>query len=135
MRKLIAGLNMTLDGYCDHTAGIADEEIHEHYNDVLRNAGTLIYGRITYQLMESYWPTIVKDPTGNKPMDDFAVLIDDISKIVYSQTLNDVSWKNSTLKKEITREDILVLKQQPGKNILVGSPSLIVALSNLGVVR
>ena len=104
---------MTLDGYCDHTAGIADEEIHEHYNDVLRNAGTLIYGRITYQLMESYWPTIVKDPTGNKPMDDFAVLIDDISKIVYSQTLNDVSWKNSTLKKEITREDILVLKQQP----------------------
>ncbi|HQW00863.1 MAG TPA: dihydrofolate reductase family protein [Gammaproteobacteria bacterium] len=134
MRKLIAGLNMTLDGYCDHTAGIADEEIHEHYNDVLRNAGTLIYGRITYQLMESYWPTIVKDPTGNKPMDDFAVLIDDISKIVYSQTLNDVSWKNSTLKKEITREDILVLKQQPGKNILVGSPSLIVALSNLGVV-
>ena len=88
---------MTLDGYCDHTAGIADEEIHEHYNDVLRNAGTLIYGRITYQLMESYWPAIVKDPTGNKPMDDFAVLIDDISKIVYSRTLNDVSWKNSTL--------------------------------------
>ena len=134
MRKLIAGLNMTLDGYCDHTAGIADEEIHEHYNDVLRNAGTLIYGRITYQLMESYWPAIVKDPTGNKPMDDFAVLIDDISKIVYSRTLKDVSWKNSTLKKEIIREDILALKQQPGKNILVGSPSLIVALSNLGVV-
>ena len=134
MRKLIAGLNMTLDGYCDHTAGIADEEIHEHYNDVLRNAGTLIYGRITYQLMESYWPAIVKDPTGNKPMDDFAVLIDDICKIVYSRTLKDVSWKNSTLKKEIIREDILALKQQPGKNILVGSPSLIVALSNLGVV-
>jgi dihydrofolate reductase len=134
MRKLIAGLNMTLDGYCDHTAGIADEEIHEHYNDVLRNAGTLIYGRITYQLMESYWPAIVKDSTGNKPMDDFAVLIDDISKIVYSRTLNDVSWKNSTLKKEIIKEDILALKQQEGKDILVGSPSLIVALANLGVV-
>ena len=134
MRKLIAGLNMTLDGYCDHTAGIADDEIHEHYNDVLRNADTLIYGRITYQLMESYWPMIVKEPIGNKSTDDFAVLIDDISKIVYSRTLKDVSWKNSTLKKEIIREDILALKQQPGKNILVGSPSLIVAMANLGVI-
>ena len=64
---------MTLDGFCDHTAMIADDEIHEHYNELLRNTGTLIYGRITYQLMESYWPTVVKDPTGNKPTDDFAV--------------------------------------------------------------
>ena len=60
MRKLIAAINMTLDGFCDHTAMIADEEIHEHYNELLRNAGTLIYGRITYQLMESYWPSVVK---------------------------------------------------------------------------
>jgi dihydrofolate reductase len=134
MRKLIAAMNMTLDGFCDHTAMIADEEIHEHYNDLLRNAGTLIYGRITYQLMESYWPTVVKDPTGNKPMDDFAVLIDDIPKIVYSRTLKNVVWKNSKLKKEISREEILELKQHSGKNIIVGSPSLIVALAKLGVV-
>lgn len=134
MRKLIAGLNMTLDGYCDHTAGIADDEIHEHYNDVLRNADTLIYGRITYQLMESYWPMIVKEPTGNKSTDDFAVLIDDISKIVYSRTMKDVSWKNSILKNEIVKDDIIALKEQPGKNILVGSPSLIVAMANLGVI-
>lgn len=60
MRKLIAAMNMTLDGFCDHMAMSADEEIHEHYNDLLRSAGTLIYGRITYQLMESYWPTVVK---------------------------------------------------------------------------
>jgi dihydrofolate reductase len=134
MRKLIAAMNMTLDGFCDHTAMIADEEIHEHYNDLLRNAGTLIYGRITYQLMESYWPTVVKNPTGNKPMDDFAVLIDNISKIVYSRTLKKVDWKNTTLKKDIIKEEILELKQQAGKNIVVGSPSLIVALAQLGVV-
>jgi dihydrofolate reductase len=134
MRKLIAAMNMTLDGFCDHTAMIADEEIHEHYNDLLRNSGTLIYGRITYQLMESYWPTVVKSPTGNKPMDDFAVLIDDIPKIVYSRTLKNVVWKNSTLKKEIIKEEILELKQQAGKPIVVGSPSLIVALAQLGVV-
>src|SRR4029078_12387430 len=122
MRKLIAAMNMTLDGFCDHTAMIADDEIHEHYNEVLRNAGILIYGRITYQLMESYWPSVVENPTGNKPTDDFAVLIDNISKIVYSRTLKNVDWKNSTLKKEIVKEEILELKQQSGKNIFVGSP-------------
>jgi dihydrofolate reductase len=137
MRKLIAAMNMTLDGFCNHEAMSADEEIHEHYNDLLRNAGTLIYGRITYQLMESYWPTVVKNPTGNKPMDEFAVLIDNISKIVYSRTLQHVDWKNTTLKKEIIQEEILELKQSRNggsKNIVVGSPSLIVALEQLGVV-
>ena len=137
MRKLIAAMNMTLDGFCDHTAMIADDEIHQHYNELLSNADTLIYGRITYQLMESYWPSVVKDPTGNKPMDEFAVLIDNISKIVYSRTLKNVSWKNTTLKKEIIKEEVLQLKQSRNggsKNILVGSPSLIVAFSQLDLV-
>src|SRR6202051_746665 len=134
MRKLIAAINMTLDGFCDHTAMIADEEIHQHYNELLRNAGTLIYGRITYQLMESYWPSVVKNPTGNKPMDEFAVLMDNISKIVFSRTLKKVIWKNTKLKKEVNKEDILELKQQGGKNILVGSPGLIVALANLDLI-
>ena len=134
MRKLIAAINMTLDGFCDHTVMIADDEIHQHYNELLSNAGTLIYGRITYQLMESYWPSVVKNPTGNKPTDEFAVLIDNISKIVYSRTLESVDWKNTKLKKEVVKEEILELKQQAGKNILVGSPSLIVALTQLGLI-
>ena len=86
---------MTLDGFCDHTAMIADEEIHQHYNELLSNADTLLYGRITYQLMESYWPSVVTNPTGNKPLDEFAVLIDNISKIVFSRTLKNVDWKNT----------------------------------------
>ena len=134
MRKLIAAMNMTLDGFCDHTAMIADDEIHQHYNELLSNADTLIYGRITYQLMESYWPTVVKDPTGNKPMDEFAVLIDNISKIVFSRTMKNVDWRNTKLKKEIIKEEILELKQQAGKNILVGSPGLIVALAQLDLI-
>jgi dihydrofolate reductase len=134
MRKLIAGINMTLDGFCDHTAGIADDQLHEHYNEMLRNADTIIWGRITYQLMESYWPTVVKDPTGNKPEDEFAVLIDNIPKIVYSRTLKSVDWKNTILKREVIKEEILKLKQQAGKNILVGSRSLIVTLMQLGLV-
>ena len=137
MRKLIAAMNMTLDGFCNHEAMSADEEIHEHYNDLLRNSGALIYGRITYQLMESYWPTVVKNPTGNKPMDDFAVLIDNIPKIVYSHTLQHVDWKNTTLKKDIVKEDILELKQSRNggsKNIVVGSPSLIVDMAKLDLI-
>ncbi len=134
MRKLIAAFNMTLDGFCDHTAMIADDEIHQHYNELLRNADTLIYGRITYQLMESYWPTVVKNPTGNKPTDEFAVIIDDISKIVFSHTLKNVEWKNAKLAKGGIKEEVLELKQQAGKNILVGSPSLIVTLMQLDLI-
>lgn len=125
---------MTLDGFCNHEAGIADEEIHEHYNEVLRSGDTLIYGRTTYQLMESYWPGVVKNPTGNKPADDFAVLIDNIQKIVYSRTLKSVTWRNSILKHEINKEEILALKQQAGKNIFVGSPGMIVQMLEPGVV-
>src|SRR5260370_19330997 len=126
MRKLIAAINMTLDGFCDHTAMIADEEIHQHYNELLSNAGTLLYGSITYQLMESYWPTVVKNPTGNKPTDEFAVTIDNIPKIVFSNTLRNVEWKTAKLAKRDIKEEVLELKQQAGKDILVGSPSLIV---------
>jgi len=125
---------MTLDGFCDHTAMIADDEIHQHYNELLSNADTLIYGRITYQLMESYWPSVVKNPTGNKPTDEFAVLIDNISKIVFSRTLKNVDWRNTKLKREVNKDEVLELKQQVGKNILVGSPGLIAAFTQLDLI-
>lgn len=134
MRKLIAAINMTLDGFCDHTAGIADDEIHQHYNELFYTADTLLWGRKTYQLMESFWPTVVKNPSGNKPIDEFAVLVDNINKIVFSKTLTGVSWNNTTLKSEINKEEILKLKQQPGKNMFAGSPSLISALTDLNVI-
>jgi dihydrofolate reductase len=141
MRKLIAAINMTLDGFCDHTSGIVDDEIHQHYNDLLRSAGTILYGRITYQLME-YWQTVVKDPTGNKPMDDFAVTIDNIPKVVFYRTLKNVDqittgWKTARLAKKDLKEEVLELRQSPngeGKDILVGSRSLIVALMNYNLI-
>ncbi len=133
MRKVIAAMNMTLDGFCDHTAMNADDETHQHYSDLLRDADTIIFGRITYQLME-YWKSVVENPTGNKATDDFAETIDNISKIVYSRTLPTVDWKNTEVKGEIDKDDILDLKQKAGSNILVGSPSLIVALGKLGVI-
>lgn len=134
MRKVIAAINMTLDGNCDHTAGIADDEIHQHYTELLRSSGTLLYGRITYQLMESYWPTIVKNPTDNKSGDEFAVAIDRIPKIVFSNTLKSVEWESAKLAKGEIKEEVLALRQQPGKDILVGSRSLIITLMNLNLI-
>lgn len=134
MRKVIAAMNMSLDGFCDHTELMADDEIHAHYSDLLRNTGTLVYGRITYQLMESYWPGIVKNPSGNKQTDEFAVLIDDIRKVVFSNTLTGVQWKNSKLVSGDIKNEIEILRQQPGKDIAIGSPGLIEAAMNLGII-
>jgi dihydrofolate reductase len=134
MRKLIAAINMTLDGYCDHTAGVPDDELHQHYTELIRHSGTLLYGRITYQLMESYWPTIAKSPTGNKSTDEFAVAIDEVPKIVFSHTLKSLEWNSATLAKAGIEDEVLQLKQQPGKDILVGSRSLIVTLMNLNLI-
>lgn len=127
-------MNMTLDGFCDHTVMTADDEIHEHYTELLRNSGTALYGRTTYQLME-YWPPLVKNPTGIQAMDDFAVAIDNIPKIVFSNTLKSVEWRTARLAKRDVKEEILDLRQQSGKDILVCSPSLIVQATNLNLVN
>jgi dihydrofolate reductase len=133
MRKVIAAINMTLDGFCDHTAIIPDEEMHQHYADLLRNADMILYGRITYQLME-YWRAVVKDPTGEKATDEFAVTMDNIPKLVFSHTLKNVDWQSATLAKRGLEEEVLQLKQQGGNDVLVGSPSLIVALTKLHLI-
>jgi len=133
MRKVIAAINMTLDGFCDHTAVIPDEEIHQHYTNLLNNAGVVLYGRITYQLME-YWRTVVTNPTGNKSMDEFAIVMDNTQKIVFSRTLKNIDWKSAKLATRDIEEEVLALRQQPGKDIFVGSPGLIVALTNLNLI-
>jgi len=138
MRKVIAALNMTLDGYCDHTAIIPDDEIHQHYADLLSGAGTLLYGRITYQLME-FWQTVVKNPTGNKAMDEFALIMDKVPKIVFSHTLKNVEpiaigWESAKLANRVLEKEVLYLKQRSGKDIYVGSRSIIIQLMKLNLI-
>lgn len=133
MRKVIAAINTTLDGVCDHTAGIPDEEIHQHYADLLDNAGVILYGRITYQLMQ-FWQTLLKNPSGEKTMDDFATAIDKIPKIVFSHTLRNVEWESAKLAARTLEEEVLEFKQQPGKDILIGSRSLIIQLMKLNLI-
>lgn len=124
---------MTFDGFCDHTSMIADDEIHQHYTELLNSADTVLYGRITYQLME-YWLTVLKNPTGNKADDEFAVAIDKITKIVFSHTLKDVQWKTVRVAKRGLEEEVFELRRQPGKDILVGSPGLIVQCMKLNLI-
>jgi dihydrofolate reductase len=112
---------------------IADEEIHQHYTDLLNSADTILYGRITYQLME-YWLTVLANPTGDRSMDDFAKAIDKISKVVFSRTLKNVEWKTARLAGRDIKEEVEELRQQQGGDILVGSRSLIAALLNLGLI-
>ncbi len=126
-------MNMTLDGFCDHTSGVPDAEIHQHYADLLRTAGVALYGRITYQLME-YWRTVLENPTGDKAMDDFAVAIDSTPKIVFSRTLKNVDWKSAKLAGQDPEKAVLELRQQPGKDIFVCSPGLIVTLTQLNLI-
>ena len=136
MRKLIAAINMTLDGFCDHTAGIPDDEIHQHYTGLLSNADTILYGRITYQLME-YWRTLLENPSDEKSMNDFAIAIDKIPKIVFSRTLKNVDWESATLANRDIEEEVLDLKQsrdRGSKDILVGSRSLIIQLMKLNLI-
>lgn len=133
MRKLIAAINMTIDGYCDHTVITPGEDIHDHYTELLNEAGIVLYGRTTYQLME-YWRPMVNNPTGDISMDKFAIAIDKVPKLVFSHTLNNVDWETATLATQSLEEEITVLKQQPGKDIFVCSPSVIVASTQLGLI-
>jgi dihydrofolate reductase len=133
MKKVIAAFNMTLDGVCDHTAGIADEGLHQHYSELVDNAGVILYGRTTYQLMQ-FWQTLLQNPSGEKSMDDFAVSIDKIKKLVFSNTLKHTGWNSAELAKGSLDKEVLELKQQTGKDILVGSRSLIIQLLNSNLI-
>jgi len=134
MRKVIAAINMTIDGFCDHTAGFtADGELHYHYADLLNNAGVILYGRKTYQLMQ-FWQTLLKNPSDQKSMNDFAISIDKIQKLIFSNTLKDTGWETAKIAKKSLDDEVLELKQQSGNDIFIGSRSLIIQLLNRNLI-
>lgn len=124
---------MTLDGFCDHTAISPNDEIHQHYADLLSNAGAVLYGRITFQLMK-YWQNIVENPTGNQSMDNFALIMDRVPKIVFSHTLKNVEWASAELANLPLAEMVTAFKKQSGGEILVGSRSIIIQLLKLNLI-
>jgi len=133
MRKVIYAINITIDGCCDHTNTIADEELLEHYTHVLRDADLSVYGRKTYQLMVPYWPDIAKNHSGTKAENEFADTFDSMNKIVFSQSL-DSAEGNTRIVRANLQDEILKLKQEQGKNILAGGVAIPSQLIELGLV-
>lgn len=134
MRKLIFAINVTLDGFADHTAVIPDDDLHNFYTKLLGSTDIILYGRKTYQLMESFWPVADKDPRATKGMLRFADRINAMRKMVFSKTLNEVHWHNTRLIKENMVDEVLKLQQQTGSNISVGSISLAATFMKLDLI-
>jgi dihydrofolate reductase len=134
MRNVIYAINLTLDGCCDHTKQVADEEAHEYFTNLMRDFDLLVFGRKTYQLMVPYWPDVAKDPSSTKADVEFARAFDSITKIVFSRSLASAEDKNTRIVRTNLRDEILKLKQEPGKNILVGGVDIPSQLMELGLI-
>ena len=134
MRKVIFAINITLDGCCDHTNTIADEELLEYYTQLLREADLQVFGRKTYQLMVPYWPEVAKNPSETKASIEFARTFDSINRVVFSRSLGSAEDKNTRIVRTNLHDEILKLKQEQGKSILVGGVSVPSQLIELGLV-
>jgi dihydrofolate reductase len=134
MRNLIFAINTTLDGCCDHTKTIAEEELLEDYMLLLRDADLLVYGRKTYQLMVPYWPDVAKDPSSTKADKGFAQTFVSKKKIVFSRSLASAEDGNTKIVRTNLRDEILKLKQEQCKNILVSGVDIPSQLIELGLV-
>ncbi|MCI0535177.1 MAG: dihydrofolate reductase family protein [Verrucomicrobiales bacterium] len=134
MRKLIFAINTTLDGCVDHTKQIGDEETHEYFTHLMRDVDLLVFGRKTYQLMVPFWPEVAKNQSMTRASNEFARTFDSINKIVFSRSLDRAEDRNTKIVRTNLHDEILTLKQQQGKNILLGGVSVPSQLMELGLV-
>ena len=135
MRKVIFAINITLDGCCDHAKFNPDEETFEYIMRLLRDdADLLIYGRKTYQLMVPYWPDIAKSQSETKGDIEFAQAFDSKKIVVFSRSLDSAEDKKTRIVRTNLRDEILKLKQEPGKDILVGGVDVPSQLMELGLI-
>jgi dihydrofolate reductase len=134
MRNLIYAINITLDGCVDHTPQSVDDEKMEYFTQLTREAGVQVFGRKTYQLMVPYWPEVLKNPSETKTDIEFARAFVSIPKVVFSRTLDSAEDKNTRIVRTDLRDEILKLKQEQGKNILVGGVDIPSQLIALGLV-
>ncbi|WP_434612331.1 dihydrofolate reductase family protein [Arthrobacter sp. A5] len=138
MRPLRYSINVTLDGCCDHRAMVADEDLHRHAVENLVQADALLFGRVTYEMMEAAWrapaPTGAA-PTGARPdwMEPFARTIDAAKKYVVSSTLDRVDWNAELVRGDLGKA-VQQLKREPGKGLFVGGVKLPQALAELGLI-
>jgi dihydrofolate reductase len=133
MRPLRYSINVTLDGCCDHRGIVPDEELHRHAAETLAQADALLFGRVTYEMMEAGWRSPA--PPGTRPdwMEPFAQVIDTAKKYVVSRTLDRVDWNAELIRGDL-REAVEQLKREPGKGLFTGGVTLPLALAELGLI-
>src|SRR6201988_2831 len=134
MRTLIYAINITLDGCCDHTKVPSDDEILEYFTDLMEDVDLQVFGRKTYQLMVPYWPDVAKDQSATKADAEFAQSFVSTRKIVFSRTLDSVDDANTRIVRSDLQGEILKLKQEQGKDIVVGGVNIPSQLIELGLV-
>ena len=138
MRPLRYSINITLDGCCDHRAGVPDEELHHYHARSLERTDALLLGRVTYEMMESAWRPVAE--TGKRPdwmpawAEDFAHTIHKVKKYVVSSTLDRVDWNGAELVRGDLANAVQELKRAPGKAVSVGGVMLPRALAELGLI-
>ena len=131
MRKLVYAINTTLDGCCDHMKFGPDEETMEYITQLIRDADTFLYGRKTYQLMVPYWPDVAKED----PSDKFGQAFDAVEKIVvFSRSLDSTEGEKTRIVRTNLHDEVLKLKQEPGKNIMTGGVTIPSQLAELGLI-
>ena len=134
MRNVIFAINTTLDGCVDHTKQLADDETHEYFTQLLGEVDLLVFGRKTYQLMVPFWPEVAKTQSMTKASNVFAQTFDSIDKIVFSGSLDSAEDRNTRIVRTNLHDEILKLKQEQGKDILIGGVSIPSQLIELGLV-
>ncbi|GGN12383.1 riboflavin biosynthesis protein RibD [Dyadobacter beijingensis] len=140
MRKVVLFAHISLDGFAgDENGGLGflsyDGELQKYAAELVKTVGSPLYGKTTYQLMEGYWPKVLNDPSEDPHSLEHARWVDQIPKVVFSTTLEDVTWNNTTLIRDNVAEEVNKLKQQPGKDLVIfGSPGLAKSLLKLGLI-
>jgi len=134
MRNVIFAINITVDGCVDHTKQMADEESHTYFTSLLREVDLLVFGRKTYQLMVPFWPEVAKNQSMTKASNDFATTFDSKNKIVFSRSLQSAEDRNTRIARTGLRDEILKMKQEAGKDILIGGVDIPSQLIELGLV-
>jgi dihydrofolate reductase len=133
MRPLRYSINVTLDGCCDHRAFAADEALHRHAAETLAGADALLFGRVTYEMMEAAWRSSARPAARPDWMEPFARTIDAARKYVVSSTLDRVDWNAELLRGDLAKA-VHRLKQEPGQGLFVGGVKLPLALAELGLI-
>ncbi|MNI54937.1 hypothetical protein D3C85_1157960 [compost metagenome] len=134
MRKLIYGINITLDGCCDHTKFTGGDEIQDYFRKLMENVDLLIYGRKTYELMVPFWPEVAQSQSMNEAANAFARVFAKLERVLVSRTIKEVNDTQTTIIGDNLKEEVLRLKQLPGKAISTGGVELPTRLIELGLV-